>query len=393
MENEELREFEMLEEAANMSFSSELSLFNDLPKHLPFRQPVTKSTGTSGMLPPERSETVVSKPTVIPDQGGLTTYHPELVKENENEHNASVDLDETLKFSPSLAKGVEFNDEEAWESFSHGSPQSRHRTESSGSDVTLSHLSPLSQSGVWRSPVKKEVLGRTAGFTAICELDKNPDEGAEYDLGRGFKGTNSGSRVAAVERYKVVESPGMAGGSISAYTHTHVREQTDYHTAGNPRSHVSEPGDSGNSSSRSSGIEQPVQSSLPPPSALVSKLFPVLRRVEEQPNTKPGNAPLVKTPSPISSTEGDSGIRSLSSTSVALSEDLKYKLTQLEEEIARYRSENASLEILRKEREDVSRMQISEVVDFTVCFDIGCSSFAARNSRIQEAEKRRNITF
>lgn len=56
---------------------------------------------------------------------------------------------------------------------------------------------------------------------------------------------------------------------------------------------------------------------------------------------------------------------------MALSEDLKYKLTQLEEEISRYRSENTSLERLRKDREDVSERespQAVEAVEFTVFY-------------------------
>lgn len=60
-----------------------------------------------------------------------------------------------------------------------------------------------------------------------------------------------------------------------------------------------------------------------------------------------------KTPSPVSSAGGDSGVRSLSSTSLVVSEELRTKMNQLEEEIGRCRAENASLEKLRKEREEV----------------------------------------
>lgn len=346
MENEELYEFEMLEEAANMSFSSQLSLFNDLPKCLPSHQPVDNHVVSS-----EGAENLVSQLSALsPERSSRLTgayYHPDPVNSNDDdEHDQSVDLDETLKCSPSLAKGVEFNDEEAWESFSHGSPQSRHRTESSGSDVT----SPSGRGEVWKSPVKKKVLGRAlaAGLTA---LHRTGCGRAECDVPRT-------DCLTAVEKSKVMEAP-------SAHPFTRVSEATEFadyhrrHTA-HPHCHTSEPDGSHNSSSSSSssGVES-VHNSLPPPSALVSKLFPVLRRVE-QPIAKArhvseGQLPLIKSPSPISSTEGDSGIRSLSSTSVALSEDLKYKLTQLEEEIAKYRSENANLEKLRKEREEVSK--------------------------------------
>lgn len=222
-----------------MSFSSELSLFNDLPKHLPFHQPVAKTGDTSIESPPKGTENVLSKQP--PDRSRLTAYCSEPVNQYEEEHSTSVDLDETLKFSPSfspsLAKGMEFNDEEAWESFSHGSPQSRRRTESSGSDVTLSHLSPLSQSEVWRSPVKKEVLSTTAGCTAVRELDKSPAEGGR--CAKCFEGSiNNRDCITAVERHRVVETP---GGSMSAHSRMHAQERTDfsdYHTTNLTATHT-----------------------------------------------------------------------------------------------------------------------------------------------------------
>lgn len=347
VENEELREFEMLEEAANMSFSSQLSLFNDPPKHAPLRQPITNLVRTGNTSSTGGVERLVSRSNV--------RYHLEPVNDkDESEHDTSGDLDETLKCSPSLARGVEFNDEEAWESFNHGSPQSRHRNESSGSDVSLPHLSPSGRSKIWNSLVKKEVLGRATGFAALHQAEP------QCDVARTFKSSPSDENcITAVEKCKVVAAPEMPASSSARPLTSQVLESTGYqrrHTT-NPHFYTTELSGSSGGSSNGDGVES--QDSLPPPSALVSKLFPVLRRVEKQPNTTPhsvreGHTPLFKSPSPISSTEGDSGIRSLSSTSVALSEDLKYKLTQLEEEIARYRSENASLEKLRKEREDVS---------------------------------------
>jgi hypothetical protein len=64
-----------------------------------------------------------------------------------------------------------------------------------------------------------------------------------------------------------------------------------------------------------------------------------------------------KTPSPTSSAGGDSGKGSLaagSSATSVMNEELRRKLCQLETEIERFKSENASLERLRKEKEEVS---------------------------------------
>lgn len=383
VESEELREFEMLEEAANMSFSSQLSLFNDLPKHPP-SQPITRNDHKSSraevagsILPSKRTSDLVSQSTVklCPE---LTTYHPEPV--GNDERDTSGDLDETLKFSPSLAKGVEFNDEEVWESFSHSSPQSRHRTESSGSDTTLPCHSPSRGSNVWSSPVKKETLGGPAAF--MVEHQAVP----HHAVARTYEDRPCGENyVTAVERSKVVAAPQMP----SLTSSQSLGEPAEL--GGSAVHYMTELGSrisNNNSSSSNEDI-----GSLPPPSALVSKLFPVLRRVEEQPSTKPcgiseGCTPLFKTPSPVSSTEGDSGIRSISSTSVALSENLKYKLTQLEEEIARYRSENASLENLRKEREAVG-VKLRHFLKCLCLFFLnsGSQSLAARNIRVQTAER------
>ena len=341
LENEELREFEMLEEAANMSFSSQLSLFNDLPKH-----DLTKHTPFRALIANTRHDKNEAK--------NLTKAHHTFIPESCVEKSPvpekdGIDLDETLKFSPSLAKGVEFNDEEAWESFNHGSPQSRHRAESSGSDLTVQSpsnqgdacKSSLSQfGGAWKSPVRKEFL----------EENVSPLHTALQDKTNVLHGrvTSEGSRIAAVEKSRITEPSHVNSGTAKlADIPAEPARFADYQYPAKPDSPES------------------LYDSLPPPSALVSKLFPALRQADEQPkglfrngqvrphHTSEEDAPPTKSPSPISSMEGDSGIRSLSSTSVALSEDMKYKLNQLEEEIVKYRSENVSLEKLRKEREEV----------------------------------------
>lgn len=188
-----------------------------------------------------------------------------------------IDLDNTLKGSPSLAKGVEFDDDEAWDSFSQKQtdhPLSRCNSQSSLSVASSDDTLPTSS-----SPAVKQ---------------SSPP----------FKTT----------------------------------------------------------------ILPP-----PPSSALVSRLFPALSKVEERPPRLVGATPRSEPPrqvesgkatSPVSSAGEDSGfsgasergseIASHSSVSgVGISEELKHKLSELEQEILRYRKENQDLEILRKEREQV----------------------------------------
>lgn len=337
-----------------MSYSSQLSLFDDFPKPSTSQQPDQKLTGggvSASIQDPSDWDRPANSSTATPPSKQNRSYHFQAIVASENENVSTDDLDETLKFSPSLAKGVEFNDEEAWESFSHGSPRSQHRTESSGSDVTLLHFSPSTQDSVWKSPVRKEVLAENVGLQTHHPTVDGPDtRDAIHNSGIGKE---QGQRLTTsiAEKCKVLEMS-----SPTRYTPNNAPHAKDVRSLTQVAPEFS-----------NSVGELFVPPPPPPPSALVSKLFPVLRQVEEPrkalashqpPKPHPSSdchAPLsVESTSPVSSMEGDSGIRSLSSASVALSEELKYKLNQLEEEIVKYRAENASLEKLRKEREDVS---------------------------------------
>ncbi len=370
----------MLEEAANMSISSQLSLFNsDLPsKPASHLQPVT--VPALAQFKQSRNEEAPWKAgqgTLLPQilqsqkacENGLT-HHMEEESDVEYEEvdsgsDGSEDLNETLKFSPSLARGVEFNDGEVWESFNHGSPRSRCRTESSGSDRTLPHASPASQKASWKSPLRfhtspSKAVWKSPVRKEVLSSFRSPSGDGRQEEGRWREGPQD--QVATSGRRSWEEKVGGFGDHRSGKSQ--VPEQSGIAAL----SHSS----SGGLTSMESHLYENAESlrgPLPPPSALVSKLFPALKRVEEQPKkpfpnhhhqAKPRHAsdnhtPFTKSPSPESSTEGDSGIRSLSSsTSVALSEDLKYKLNQLEDEIAKYRAENANLEKLRKERDNVS---------------------------------------
>ena len=238
------------------------------------------------------------------------------LSESLSDSEMSVDLDETLTpLSPSQAHTVEFNDDEVWDSFNHGSPQSV----SGQSKRVLSH---------WKSPVRRERLdegGKTVFTTSLPATMIVEDQSSVDD-------TDTGRSEQARSSDCADDRPTLAT-QLSMLSH--------------------EP--------------------LPPPSALVAKLFPALRKKEEY--HRPGlasndeqPAPMTKTPSPSSSTSGgDSGKGSLSSASALMNEELKKKLCQLELEIEKYKVENTSLEKLRKEREEVSIVSIIVCLCVMLC--------------------------
>lgn len=195
LEHKELLEFEMLERAADLSqlsFSSDAPPIHTLPATVrgagaSKERQCDKDHSDNGLL--DRKIFVLSPRSVSPSSEDV----------HDDDDDTDVDMDETLKYSNSLAKGMEFNDDEAWQSFNHGSPHNSYhhhnhcRTESSASDTaTLSSTSspprqqpqstsspprqglqwtlspprqqpqstssPPRQGPQWTSPVKREVL-------------------------------------------------------------------------------------------------------------------------------------------------------------------------------------------------------------------------------------------
>jgi len=98
---------------------------------------------------------------------------------------------------------------------------------------------------------------------------------------------------------------------------------------------------------------------ITPPSALVSKLFPALRRDREE-SEKQALSQMVTTSSstptsgPVTMKEDRSPPASSPVVQVPMNEELKQKLCQLETEIERFRGENAALERLKREKGEVS---------------------------------------
>ncbi len=301
VEEEELREFELLELAAqNISLSS--------PSPLP-PEPCATPTLCLPSGPP------LNQPTswTIDGEGGVAEAPPTV---GEPGSDSEVDLDDTLR--PSQAVDMQFSDEEPWESFAQGSPQA-HGAPCSPSPNRDGHTHPPP---TWASPVRREVL----------------DQGGET------------IRASPLPAPSLTQPPVAAmTGADPTLTHTPVPHLTQ---------------------------ELPARPSLPPPSALVSKLFPALRKEREDARRQardslvgPTSSSHLQSSSSASfqSSEGsgrgtgdshystgDSGRGSVVSPP-PLGEELRQKLCELETEIERFRAENAALGKLRGQKEKVSR--------------------------------------
>ena len=399
-EEAELMEFEMLEKAADEnSFSSQNSLVMHvltsgrpltpeprIPKPPPSTSshsrsrsgtgsPLTRATTAREHL--SETETVrqsrrtdtnrcISDPGDIRSTLGIHSQNrdpilPPVCDSPLPSDNSSFeeDLDETLR--PSLAAGVDFNDEEAWESFNRGSPPGG-RGQLSASSGSVTPDAPV-LSAPWSSPVRREQLdqrGRAVFSSPLPTAALHGSAAAEHAA------TNFSQRIqfsGSAETNDRILPSGREALSSAA-----LRQNTSPITLLQ-------------SSSTTTESKPPDRSSLahlPPPSALVSKLFPALRKEREESKKQalqqlhvvtstPTNVASSSTLRPLSATSQDSGRgsgqsstpsppSSSSSVPVAMNEELRQKLYQLESEIERFRAENASLEKLRFQKEQVSMM-------------------------------------
>lgn len=382
----------MLEKVADTSFSSQLSLFQNQSlspvsfNHHRQQHPATNplagqparnlepyADSLSGPLldsagsKPDGTSEIKPKKMIISERTRLRQCSTE-----EDRSDDETDLDETLKGSPSLARGVEFDDNEAWESFSHGSPRPNYST--SRSDSQNSSPSSSASMTVWKSPRKElfeEIKGKDDLGSPVRTYAR--DRPCEATGTQGLDSKGFGVVLGGAEEHEDNERGSLVSSDNSVQSLS--RNELSLKQTSAPwifAEHDAAPlihqhSDTSTHNSRSLASLDP----FPPPSALVSRLFPALRKVDEHknppldPRTNSNLLPppppppglqrqgLAKTPSPVSSAGGESGYRSLSSSSTIISEELRQKLSQLEEEIVRYRTENTSLESLRKEREEV----------------------------------------
>ena len=329
-EEDELREFELLEQAAQeASFSSQSSLVSQTLNNDSLPPPT--DTPTHPVLPgleTLKGETLESAISPLSTTTGLDLHSegwstPLSTPPSPSLSPAEV-LDETLKALPD--PGIQFNDEEPWESFSLGSPRT-HPSPGMFSSLSNRRDRHVSSDLVsWSSPVRREQLDqcRQAVFTShlpASSINARPQG--------------------------VPTQPATVADNTLHTACTLTQDSTSTTTA-----HI-----------YMENAPRPSPSHLPPPSALVSKLFPALRREREDAQRQamidivgPSSTSPVHSLSSASAEDSgqsteDSGKGSM--VSLPASEELRQKLCQLETEIERFRAENAALQKLREEKEKV----------------------------------------
>ena len=432
-EDDELREFELLElAAADMSSQNSVMSHTHTPhnsiSHTSHNPP---ATGQSQRLPSKHPADLsnLTSPTFQVQSQNVDSHFNEVQPEaeysdsplyfagnqacysTEDEDAPSFEgnnkLDETLKASTppatSLAAGIDFNDEEVWESFSKPSPPGKLRGHHEPSDTETPDESTSESS----TPLKQHLSDNEnkESLTHFSVRASNSVDSVEHIHWTGQQQSRPSEHAQKVTSQKSAVLPRSSeASSLSREPSTVFQscgESTDtspdnhsstglplsqhsntFHPQGITRRSFHPHQDTDHQTQLSSSVagqgyilsedsnphldtaEPLVRPQLPPPSALISKLFPALRKekvdskkltpLQVQGIAKDASIAIVKTPSPTMSLEGDSGKgSSLSSASSLLGDELRMKLCQLETEIERYRVENATLERLRREKEEV----------------------------------------
>lgn len=319
-------------------------------------------------LPPKEDAPAVTSH--LPWQPPLPT--PEDTYEGHNDDRD--DLDKTLT-GPSLVGEVDFNDEEEWHSFSQDSPvagQVRDGLDFVDCEAANGSMLSVEVGASWSSPVRREKLNEqglpifqsplpsamlSSVATANSEIIRQQSHPFASKYSTSHESLTASASVSQ-NAPKFYPIPHKTNPCIAVSASSEAKNSAS-----------SSPDSTENQVINSQQISSVSYQQLPPPSALVAKLFPALKRdkrphdltaVNSKPPSKPTHAQsphIDKTPSPTSSAGGDSGKGSLaagSSATSVMNEELRRKLCLLETEIERFKSENSALEKLRKEKEEVS---------------------------------------
>ena len=397
-----MEEFELLEKAAQeMSFSSQCSLVarvlegdsNQLSSSSPKLSRGTQNRSKQTQCCSERRSLSLSPvplemptPTDIPpnhyNYGTLQPCSHSSITQAQSDHLTIVskcsgtlpsleeDIEEEAELDSTLKQqSGRFGDEEIWESFTEGTPRrifhdySREETLSQSSDDCVKTSGDGCSNELPVSFPDKPVPVRK-----VCVIsDKlSTDNYKPHSSG----GTHFSNQTAGALRAIPLS------GSLSQSKHLELSCQNE-EKCGSPFEHEMDSAQSQNTfkSSEHFGFtnthpsqvavhhDRSYSPDLPPPSALVAKLFPSLRKNKEAQNSRyiqslnlpkqvPQGPPAVVATPPQLSAGG-----SVSSSDVTgIDDQVKRKLMELEQEIARFKAENAALENLRKEREEVHCM-------------------------------------
>lgn len=302
--------------------------------------------GGDSLCSDEEEETPVNSPRVSKEYSNETTpvNSPCILRERD----PGVDLDDTLK--PSPATGIDFNDEEAWESFNHGSPSAQREPKLMPS-VSTTPEKPTTRAS-WASPIKREQLdswGKPVFSSPLPAAFLHPrNEDAEPEPSPPLNTEHNSKQVFMTLKPNTVT---MASEAISPTAHKSAAIANETTGAVPPIK------------PENSHLDVSVRPNLahlhaPPPSALVSKLFPALRKEREELKRQtleqitPTQAEAVIQPESVPTIQVGASKGTISSP-VPMNEELRQKLCQLETEIERFRAENATMERLRIQKEQV----------------------------------------
>ena len=263
------------------------------------------------------------------------------------------DLESTLR--PSHSRAVRFDDEEVWESFTNGTPKH--------SPYDTPDFTPRASPNI--SKESSPVL--TSGENSTVTISKPKISGAVRKV-RVLSSAPLSERSVEVDN--VIEKDIPVNPTTSSTT-IHPSLPSPHHIP-NLTSVSPEHQNQDSGSSRHGNVSY--SSNLPPPSALVAKLFPSLRKDRDnqklhfietlkqkgvdstkQPTIIQSSYSPVPLPPPSNSEEVVSidEMHLCSPPSHEIDKQVREKLSQLEREISRFKMENGILEKLRIEREEV----------------------------------------
>lgn len=330
MEQEELEEFELMEQLADeSSFSSQCSLVRKMMTKGGSQQSGEHRTVSQrdihrmdDSLPPNESQNVTLTDDETQDDDTISTLSDVQSIGSDQQHNGGFMSAGRLS---SHAIGVEFDDEDTWE---EGRPQINAGAGPITSTPPVKTIIAR-QRKVYR-PSKQYSLDRYESS------DQAEGSAVQYNKRENFSEQQRSGFVKPVEvsHSSSVDDDDADSTLVSETTHPGIEPEIPVKT---------------NSEHNSPGsVLRPELTSPPPMSALVSKLFPSLGSNRSQQKHSLQQSP-VKAAKPVSVVRESGLTRSDEVSAVAV----KQKLVELETEIERFKRENLAVAKLKEEREKV----------------------------------------
>lgn len=259
------------------------------------------------------------------------------------EDDEDSDLDSTLRSK----HDDQFGDEEEWDSFNADTPKQI---------KPLSYVakkSPFSSSGQYfeqNGATVNDTIAKNGNFgnggpgrvRKVCILPPTD----KMEVVNSSDSDSTDAEISDIE-YPIIQSQSQHVPKLTFPHPTSSVQPTSSPTTAQPSTNTA----------TSSTTSSTYLSNLPPPSTLVAKLFPSLRK--ERDTAKAKMLEKVSTNTQQANTTKRTPLRDGTPPTLSLPNGLdvqvKEKLTQLEREIERFKTENAALEKLHIEKEEVER--------------------------------------